>query len=218
MYSELFKTVFVHIPRTGGQSVENLFVAMHELTWKQRGELLLGRNPKQGENPKYLAHLFAREYLEKGHLEEMTFSSAFKFSIVRNPYDRVLSEYRYRARKRPLAFTKFLRVLARQAHDRHIVPASDYVLDASGNIMVDVILRFESLTKGFANLSTRIFGSCLKLPHLNGTRQDAGPQSLDCEARTLIYRLYERDFDIFRYPSERIAYSCSTVPKQTRIN
>ena len=199
MYSELFRTVFVHVPRTGGQSVENVFLARHKLTWQTRGALLLGKNPRKGARPKYLAHLLAREYVELGFLAADVFASCLKFTIARNPFDRVLSEYRYRAQKRHLEFEEFVEQLARPEGDRHMIPAADYVLDRSGAMIVDKGIRFESLSRDFAALSREVFGAESELPHVNRAEAHVPADALSPQAKSVIYRRYERDFDLFRY-------------------
>jgi hypothetical protein len=200
MYSERFRTIFVHIPRTGGQSVEGAFLGKQELTWRTRGSLLLGRNPKRGAKPKYLGHLLAREYVELGFVAPDAFASCLKFTIARNPFDRVLSEYRYRAQKHPLELQEFLDFLTRPRHDRHIIPAASYVLDGSGKLMVDRVIRFESISHDFSMLSKAIFGAEIDLPHVNRTSFQGAVRPLSEDEKTLIYRHYECDFDLFRYP------------------
>ena len=44
MISHKHKTIFVHIPKTGGQSVESVFIEDEGLTWDTRAPLLLRRN------------------------------------------------------------------------------------------------------------------------------------------------------------------------------
>jgi hypothetical protein len=200
MYSQLFKTVFVHVPRTGGQSVETAFLHQHGLRWQERSALLLGKNSNSGSKPKYLAHLLAREYVGSGYLAPDVFASSLKFTIARNPFDRLLSEYRYRAQRRAVEFAEFLKLLASGNGDRHVVPASDYVVDESGTVIVDKIIRFESLSRDFALLAREIFGYEVELPHVNRAEALIPVDALTFEVRNLICRRYERDFDLFQYP------------------
>jgi hypothetical protein len=202
MFSELFNTIFVHIPKTGGQSIEQVFLQMHGLTRRDRSALLLGKNRKSAQ-PKHLAHLYAVEYRECGYITSEVFSSCLKFTAVRNPLDRMLSEYRYRVQKRNLPFAEFAKRMMRSSADRHIVPQCNYVLDRSGNVMVDRIIRFESLVADFEQISRDIFGRPAELPHLNKSRAEVTPVALDAELRNFVYKRYECDFDLFRYPSGR---------------
>src|SRR5437773_6090922 len=144
MFSDLFNTIFVHIPKTGGRSVEDVFLHMHGLNWRTRDPLLLRKRGQSEKGPRRLAHLYAGEYVEFGYLSRSTFASCFKFSTVRNPYDRLLSLYRYRTKSRPMPYRDFVELATRSDHDRDVVPQANFVLDSTRGIAVDRIVRFES--------------------------------------------------------------------------
>jgi len=211
MYSRLFNAIFVHIPKTGGQSVEHVFAGLHNLDWRKRGSLLLRKNPRSGQKPRYLAHLLASEYYEKGFMAPDVFASCFKFTTVRNPFDRALSEYRYRSRKRELSFSNFVRLITGSKIDRHLLPQVEFVVDASGKIMVDRAMRFESLEREFLEISLELFGREVPLPHVNKSPPSTGHTDLSEEVRSAIYRRYERDFDYFGYPVGREYHFCNST-------
>ena len=201
MYSSLFNTVFVHIPKTGGQSVESLFVERHGLTWKTRAPLLLREKAPGERGPTRLAHLFAREYVDFGYLSEDAFGRAFKFAIVRNPYDRLVSEYRYRKERQATDFGSFVQSLPTMK-DRHLAPQTSFVQDSAGRTIVDEVLRFEALQSEFDKVAIRIFGEPVDLPRINSAQASRPAEAADPELRRLIYRHYERDFDTFAYASK----------------
>jgi len=66
------KIIFIHIPRTGGTSVEEYFQFKHQHGWK----------------PDTAQHLTLKEYSDHYDVEDY-----FKFTIVRNPWDRLVSWY-----------------------------------------------------------------------------------------------------------------------------
>jgi len=204
MYSDKFKTIFVHIPKTGGQSIEQVFLAEHGLSWRKRAALLLRESEREEDGPKRLAHLFAREYVQYGYVTADAFAASFKFTIVRNPYDRAISRYRFKLGANPSikkSFRDHVIELERETLPRHDQAQSDFVLDESGNVIVDAILRFENLNTDFAPMSERIFGRAIDLPHVNKAKVDAPDGSDDPDLRRILYRKYERDFDLFKYPS-----------------
>lgn len=66
------KIIFIHIPRTGGTSVEKHFGFKHQHGWK----------------PETAQHLTLKEY--SNHYDVNDY---FKFTLVRNPWDRLVSWY-----------------------------------------------------------------------------------------------------------------------------
>lgn len=95
MISDHHETVFVHIPKCAGQSVEHMFLDDLGLDWEERAPLLLRKRMAAEPGPPRLAHLLARDYVSLGYISETNFEKYFKFSVVRNPYNRVLSLYNY---------------------------------------------------------------------------------------------------------------------------
>lgn len=106
MISHHHKSVFVHIPKCGGQSIETAFLHDIGLDWRRRAPLLLRFNDNPDLGPPRLAHLLARDYVTMGYLPKDMFDSYFKFAVVRNPYRRIVSTYQYLDTKRP--FREFL--------------------------------------------------------------------------------------------------------------
>jgi hypothetical protein len=205
MYSKRFKTIFVHIPKTGGQSIEHVFLGEHGLTWDSRAELLLRRKRPDEKGPPRLAHLYAREYVELGFVTAAEFAASFTFAVVRNPYERALSAYRFRMEGKNAdtreTFRDFIASLGAPGEHRRNRAQSNYVLDGGGRVMVDRILRFETLARDFAEVSERIFGRTVALPHVNKSTVSIPAEASDPGVKRAIFKLYERDFDLFGYPS-----------------
>lgn len=200
MISHQHKTIFVHVPKTAGQSVEQVFVDDLGLSWDDREVLNLRYNADRAVGPQRLAHLYADEYVRCGHIERDRWDSYFKFAVVRNPYDRILSEFRYRKFSKTGPLFWFLR---KQHHDdhldiaRHIVPQSRYLFDENGTCLVDEIIKFEELKDRMPEVFHRIFGSARTLPkrnelttgHRRITRQQLGAWN-----RKTIRDRYAEDF------------------------
>jgi hypothetical protein len=200
MLSRQHKTIFVHIPKTAGQSVEQLFLDKLGLGWLEREPLLLTANTDPARGPARLDHLYAREYVECGHISDDEFRSLFRFTIVRDPYARVLSQYGHHYRDlEPDQFFDSLPFLINR-NRRNVMPQVNFVFGAAGGLLVDEIIRFEDLPGAFAPIAQRIFGEAIELPHRNRARADR-KVALDDRLRRRIYKCYEADFDAFRYPS-----------------
>jgi Sulfotransferase family len=175
------RCVFVHVPKTAGMSVEHVFVQLSGLTWETRAPLLLHGNDDPRLGPPRLAHLTAGEYVSCGHLSAEEFASYFKFAFVRNPWDRMVSEYKYRGFPVKIDFKTYLfrRLPAPGWTDtyRHIIPQLDFVADESGRLLVDFVGRFENLQADFDQVCVRLGLAPTPLPRVNRSLEDDQPLS-----------------------------------------
>jgi len=179
MISRKYKCVFVHVPKAAGQSIENFFLSLHGLTWETRSPLLLRSNRDPAIGPQSLAHLTAQEYIDCGHLSRDEFESYFKFSFVRNPWDRLVSEFRYRRYDEKYTFAKFVqkRLPKKDSFSdayRHILPQYDFLHDEAGTQLVDFIGRFENLQNDFDYVCSQLGVADTMLRHVNSEKQRPG--------------------------------------------
>jgi hypothetical protein len=163
----------VHVPKTAGISVEHVFLNLMGLTWETRAPLLLRHNDDPTRGPPRLSHLTAAEYVSLGYLTQQDFDAYFKFSFVRNPWDRLVSEYRYRGYPVRVDFKTFVfeHLPERQFSDlyTHIVPQYDFLHDEGGKLLVDFVGRYESLQADFDVVCSRLGLPATPLPHVNGS-------------------------------------------------
>jgi hypothetical protein len=203
------RVIFIHIPKTGGQSIEQVFLDDLGLTWDERAALTLRENDDERIGPRRLAHLYADEYVELGHVTEEQWNTYFKFAVVRNPYDRIVSEYLYRFQKTPFWRKPSAKSFVERRHPsdfpdvaRHMQTQLRYVSDDDGKIIVDRIIKFEDLANEFGSLTERIFGESRGLPHRNRTTTSdkrTKERILD-RIRPLVADIYREDFEAFGYP------------------
>jgi len=167
-----YNCVFVHIPKTAGQSIEQFFMDLLGLDWKEdREALYLHNNDDPARGTEKLAHLSASEYVDCGHMTQQEFSGFFKFSFVRNPWNRILSEYRYRNYFHHRSFKDFvLNKMPRPGFDdkyRHVMPQYDMLHDKDGRLLVDFLGRFETLQQDFDRVCESLGLENSQLPHRN---------------------------------------------------
>ncbi|UEX76752.1 sulfotransferase family 2 domain-containing protein [Spiribacter halobius] len=190
MISHPHRCVFVHVPKTAGQSIERVFLDLLGLNWKQRGELLLRYNADPSLGPPRLAHLCAADYVRCGHLSESRFADYFSFSFVRNPWDRTVSFYKYIGEPARCEFKRFaLEVLPRdlwQGMYWFVRPQTEYLYD-NGRLMVDFVGRFERLESDFREICRRLELPCARLPFVN--RSDGTRRQLLAGARHILRAL-----------------------------
>lgn len=158
MISHQHRCVFIHIPKCAGQSIETAFLEDLGLDWATRAPLLLRPNDRPEIGPPRLAHLIARDYLRHHYLSRELFDSYFKFAVVRNPWARAVSMYRYlNANESFDAFADRLgRSCAKAEHDSQFWffrPQVDFVMDEAGTIVVDRLVHFENIATEFRDVA-----------------------------------------------------------------
>ena len=154
MINDQYRCIFIHIPKTAGKSVQKIF----------------GKN---WHNHKDISH-----YAQK--LEPSVFASYYKFAIVRNPWDRMVSDYNFQKNKatpdNQKLFTHDERGHRRSFHEwlkavlsdpfrydqaqwgaevsegiHRWSPQVDWI-SMNGMLAVDSVLRMENLQEDFAEL------------------------------------------------------------------
>ncbi len=174
-----YRCLFVHVPKTAGMSIEHVFLRLVGLTWKTRAPLLLRGNDDPGLGPPRLAHLKAGEYVARGHLPVEQFDSYFKFGFVRNPWDRIVSEYKYRGHPVKIDFKTYLfkHLPAPGWTDSycHIIPQHDFLCDEAGKLLVDFVGRYENLQSDFDKVCARVGIPPTPLPRVNRSMEVARP-------------------------------------------
>jgi hypothetical protein len=178
-----YRCVFLHIPKTGGISVEHVFLELVGLTWDTREPLLLRGNDDPAKGPPRLAHLTATEYVSRGWLTREQFDTYFKFSFVRNPWDRMVSEYKYRGHPMRMSFKTWLfeHLPGPGFTDAwcHLVPQHEFIYDAEGRLQADFVGRYESLQADFDAVCERLGIPQTRLPHENRSLDAPRIQSLN---------------------------------------
>lgn len=204
------KALFIHVPKTGGTSVEHALGMRGD--WRLGDEALLFGAAATSSMPykpmlsPFLQHLTGRE-LQDVLGDEL--DGLYAFTFVRNPFARLASVY-YNpdphllwtcpALKEVIDAGDFLGFVERSVVFRHahLVPQAEF-LALSGGRTLDFIGRFETLGSEFARVAAQL-GIEAELPFLNSGSAGRRHQDLYCDrARELVVRRYASDFEEFGY-------------------
>lgn len=99
MYSKKDNLLFVHIPKTGGQTILRHFLEKHNIKWENRNILFADKMQIFGKKI-ITEHLSYEEYINYNVISKDEIVKLDIISIVRNPYDRFLS-YFYMKKNKP---------------------------------------------------------------------------------------------------------------------
>ena len=193
--------LFVHIPKTAGNSIQTILSHYSEdeivaLRAEQDGIERFGlRNP----NYKIKKHSTLAEY--RTALGEARFRDLYKFTCVRNPWDRMVSYY--------FGTTPLVAALDRKEFGRLILRAlsvTDYLrldkgeADPFGNL--DYIIRFENLADDFRAVCARLGIPDAPLPQYNRSNREHYSNYYDAELCELIRKRFAPEIDRFGYAFE----------------
>ncbi len=194
--------LFVHIPKTAGNSIQSILRDYSE------DELVALRGEQDGierfglRNPKYeiKKHSTLAEY--KAALGEVQFGDLYKFTCVRNPWDRMVSYY-FTPTQSPEAWDrkKFRRIISKA------VSVADYLRLDQGKedpfSNVDHIMRFEYLADDFRTVCGTLGISRTTLPRYNRSSREHYSKYYDDELRELVCARFAAEIERFGYIFER---------------
>jgi len=194
--------LFVHIPKTAGNSIQSVLQDYSEdqlvaLRKEQDGIERFGlRNP----NYKIKKHSTLSEY----HLAlgDEQFRSLYKFTCVRNPWDRMVSYY-FTPTQNPETWNqrKFRGIISKAVSLPDYLRLDNREADPFGN--VDYIMRFESLADDFRAVCATIGISPLTLPKYNRSNRDHYSKYYDDELRELVRNRFAAEIERFNYAFEQ---------------
>jgi Sulfotransferase family len=171
MLSTRHNFLFIHVPKTGGNSIQKVLLphSDDQLVLISRQHDGVDRFEIRSNELSIHKHSSLQEYCDQ--LDAEKFDRLIKVTSVRNPWDRCVS-YFFSPHRGPVvwsesAFEDFIRTT--------VHPHSKYLTleGRGGNPFdhVDVVLRFERLAKDFASLCGRIGVYAAELPRLNASRR-----------------------------------------------
>ena len=193
--------IFVHIPSTGGSSIERMFSIFGDRKIPNM-KMLFGFDKCLN---RYLQHLTLSDIKEI--VPEDIFQSYFKFSVVRNPWAKMVSEYHYFSRDRSeLSFPLFVQKRI-NSMDQHFLEQYKFIVDESGDVAVDLVCRFENIQTDIRKVFERFDMPKTLLSRSNGRHYDHYSTYYDDTARELVAERYKKDIELFKYSYSDLADS-----------
>jgi chondroitin 4-sulfotransferase 11 len=203
--SHKLRTLFIHIPKNGGTSILQAL-----------------------DMPMGCGH---RPWLDYNTVWPRRLYFYFKFAVVRNPWERVVSNYLYARMPRSFwhspdgetpygmhpdyetlrdaSFQSCVELIPILKHHGWL-PQSYWICNHRGKIMMDFLCRYERLAQDFAHVCRKLWIK-RDLPRLNASENKPGrwQDFYDEKTATAVGRLYAADIANFSYAfPECIKSSC----------
>jgi hypothetical protein len=176
--------VFIHINKTGGSSIEKA----------------LGVG---------LDHSTALEKYRQ--LGAAAWERKFVFTMVRNPWDKVVSHYHYRIRTNQsglgedtIPFSEWLQRCYVERDPRYydqprmFMPQRQWLVNEQGEMLVEFIGRFESLQDDFQRICERLSVQA-ELGHAKPSVRGSYRDYYDSESERLVGEVFAEDVQLFGY-------------------
>ena len=199
MINHKHKFIFIHIPKTGGTSVDEFFTG------------------------KMQKHACMKDYID--NLGSNLVKKYFKFCIVRNPWDKTVSHHTMINNRILEGHPKTVRIYGKKihpfkeyvvenmgmkdrsgtefetkhSHDFDTMDQLNWISDFNGNICIDYIMRLENMQQYFNIICDKIGIPRQQLPHENKTKHKHYTEYYDDETREIVAEQYEKDIEYFGY-------------------
>ena len=213
--SHAHRTIFVHIPKTAGTSVEAV-LGMHgdkeDIGIKPYFNQQVDREHLYGHDLQHMTAADLKQVLQKDGI----FDSYFKFSIVRNPWDRLVSAFAWNnlkwANAQELTDTEFeasvrelhaLFLTARAARQAprvgaHLWPQVHYLVDRDRKPLLNYIARHENLAADWQRIREKI-GIKADLPSRMRSHHRPYQSYYSDATRDMVAEIYAEDIAALRY-------------------
>jgi hypothetical protein len=213
------KFIFVHVPKAAGTSVTNALSKYTTIFDAEIGGTHFGESVQPFYKKRFGISKHSPASDIKSAIGEEIWDDFFKFSIVRNPYTRAISTYKFLLKWEGTPAEVRKKIASFKSIDHYIASGiwyetngPDFIFrpqtywltnkDSRNEVAVDFVGRLETLDEDLSKIISQIEGTettVAKSPVLNTT---SGDESLSQESKSIIEDFYSRDFFFWGYAKD----------------
>jgi len=202
--SHSLKCIFIAIPKTATHAIRNgLRPYLSDKDEEQVGLF----EKKQFSDPEIAeikhGHITCQQL--KKSIGEDTWNSYYKFSIVRNPFDRFVSYCAFMFKNNPSFHQNpqnFMHnVLLDEKQKEHILfkPQHEFIFDQKDKLQIDYLGKYENLQTSFNHICNQIGIEKNKLIKINASKHLSYKNYYNKELKELVLEVYKKDFNLLNY-------------------
>ena len=199
-------TLFIHIPKTGGSSLECYFSSKFNIKLNNISLYLFMDNETKIKNNiiinTSLQHLTYKQIIEYKTVFNINFDNIKIITIVRNPYERIISDLFWLKKinvnsTKEEVFNIIQPYLLSNDYDNHNIPQYVFITDDNKELISDInILHTETLTDDMIRLGYKDFNLYI---NVNENKKVDYYNYLNNESIKIINDFYHYDFILFDY-------------------
>jgi hypothetical protein len=202
-YYKAINILFIHIPKTGGTSLENYLKTFCKQTLYLTKPEIENKNIIPNNKISY-QHQTYKTLLKYKEILDIDFTNITIITIVRNPYNRAISDLFYfkliDVKSSPHdVFIKLKEFINSNydKYDNHSLPQYEYIINTYGEINNDIkIFRCENLKNEIIKYGFHKFNNN---ENTNKKGKIDYNKYLNKDSINLINNYYKKDFEIFNY-------------------
>jgi hypothetical protein len=200
------KLLFIWIPKTGGTSIDRYFKLNHQVKNDDKFKYHFDNNSNVT-----FGHADINVLLKEHVMSLEFYKQSFKFCVVRNPYDRIVSLFFYQRLNKKYSFKEWVDYLYEH---KECIPKNGYrniienkKINNQWNSMsswipddIDKIYYFENINRIIPDINNQLnIKQNGGLTHQNKTVHKKYIEYYDKETCNKIYEIYKDDFTRFNY-------------------
>jgi hypothetical protein len=194
--------LLIHIPKTGGTSIEEYLKNKYEESLFSPSRLRLFNDPKLDcISPQHQTLMNIEKYKDRLSID---FENICIISVVRNPYHRIISDLFFwklikQDSNKSQVYNVIIKYLQRN-YDNHNLPQYRFICDHKNEIDKRVVIfRTESLTKEIQQFGFSDYVGKTSIKNSYNISTDKYIRYLSEDSIKLINVVYKKDFELFGY-------------------
>lgn len=192
------KFLFIHVPKTGGNSLQSILKKYSEDTIKQlNDERFEVVNSINKDLPK---HTTLARY--KSVLDKDVYKNLFKFAVIRNPWDKLMSWYfSPHIGHREWNRDKFIEII------KYVSPLRHYICINNKHGLsddIDFLISFENLNDDFKYVSELLNIEYDQPKKINSSKHVHYSHYYDNELKDMVYWKFKEEIEYGNYKFEGV--------------